>query len=478
MIITGNSLDVLKQMPSSSVDCCVTSPPYFNLRDYSTEGQIWDGDPKCEHQWEETKTTLHYGESSFQPDEKKLNKGLNPTNTDHQKMVGGKCIKCGAWKGSLGLEPTPDLYVKHLCDIFDEVKRVLKPEGSAWINLGDTYNSHSTGKGGVGGIESKRENKQDNVAGNNKKPNLPNKSLCLIPERFVLEMSNRGWVVRNEIIWWKRSCMPSSVKDRYTIDFEKLFFFTKQPRYYFKTQYEPTANSKTEKSYVCEKCGKEPEVDEEVMVEGDEIVEHEHCQWVKKEPNPKTKALDVEGSPMYRQGHHNDGLPHHGDTTRTKRCVWDVTTTRFKEAHFATYPPELIESPIDACCPEFICKKCGMPRKKIYEPINLVTKAEREAYKATKPKLGETFRDHNTCIKDELIEQYEPIGLTDCGCGAGWTSGVVLDPFSGASTTGVVAMKQNKRYIGLELNPEYVKIATNRLKQVEEEINAKTKQTE
>lgn len=135
-IYHGNTLDVLKTFPNESISMCITSPPYWALRDYGTDGVVWDGDPNCEHEFEN-----------------------------------GFCIHCGAWKGQLGLEPDFNLYIKHLCDIFDEVKRVLRKDGTLWVNLGDTYHTKSVDK------------------------SLPLKSLCNIPARFSIEMQNRGWIL-------------------------------------------------------------------------------------------------------------------------------------------------------------------------------------------------------------------------------------------------------------------------------------------
>lgn len=161
----GEALAVLKTLPSESVDCVVTSPPYWALRDYGVTEQ-------------------------------------------------------------LGLESTPEAYIDRLCTIFDEVKRVLTKDGTCWVNLGDTY----------GGF------KQGNTETNVKNGGVE-KSLCQIPSRFAIEMTNRGWILRNEIIWYKRNAMPQSATDRFTIDFEKMFFFTKSQKYFFKQQLEPIVST-------------------------------------------------------------------------------------------------------------------------------------------------------------------------------------------------------------------------------------------
>src|SRR3990167_4892536 len=172
-IYTLDCRDGLRQLDDGSVDCVVTSPPYWSLRDYGIEPQLWGGKSDCEHEWQDCGN-------------------------------GYTCARCGAWKGCLGLEPTVDIYLEHLLDIFDEVKRVLKPTGTCWVNLGDNYTD---------------------------------KSLNMVPYRFALGMQQRGWILRNIIVWAKSNCMPSSIKDRCTVDFEPMFFFVKSPRYYFKPQF-------------------------------------------------------------------------------------------------------------------------------------------------------------------------------------------------------------------------------------------------
>ncbi|GAI24609.1 unnamed protein product, partial [marine sediment metagenome] len=147
------------------------------------------------------------------------------------------CIKCNAWRGSLGLEPTFELYIKHLCDIFDEVKRVLRKDGTCWVNLGDSYGGSGNRSGHT--LETSNLNRltigYGATEGNQKATKGYEKSLLDIPYRFSIEMINRGWAKRNTIIWWKPNCMPSSANDRFTVDFEYLFFFTKNNKTLFWT---------------------------------------------------------------------------------------------------------------------------------------------------------------------------------------------------------------------------------------------------
>jgi site-specific DNA-methyltransferase (adenine-specific) len=338
-IYHGDSLEVLKTFPNESIDCVMTSPPYWALRSYNVDGQ-------------------------------------------------------------LGLEPTFQEYITKLCDIFDEVKRVLKKEGTCWVNLGDTY--YGSGKGVGGDIEKSKQsyvlpqdwkrpsrnafnnrgiNKQClyckteivtgtngqfcnktclNKMGNNFRSQnriLPDKTLCQIPSRFAIEMTNRGWTLRNKIIWHKPNCMPCSVKDRFTVDFEEIFFFVKSKKYYFETQYEPVKQVSIDRAkygWNCERANNNNGINIDTMGK---------------------RFVNIKG--------------------RNKRTTWSICPKPFKEAHFATYPETLCETPLKSGC---------------------------------------------------------PIG------------GIILDPFFGAGTTGLVALKQNKKFIGIELNEKYIDIANARLK--------------
>ena len=323
VILEGDSLSQLKTLPEKSINMCMTSPPYWALRDYGVEGQ-------------------------------------------------------------LGLETTFEEYINNLCNIFDGVKRVLGDDGTCWVNLGDTYMGNSSysekGRQGFGndkiGMMNKWKDPKNpaSLRARERVTNtLPPKSLSMIPFRFSIEMVSRGWILRNTIIWHKPNCMPSSVKDRFTVDFEYLFFFSKSKRYYFETQYEPHLTQENRP---------------------DGIVREREFGYDTQYLNVrgfKTKQNIEQPQPPQRHGQ-NINYTKQG---RNKRCVWKISTKPFPESHFAVYPEELCETPIKAGCPE---------------------------------------------------------------------GGIVLDPFFGAGTTGVVALKQNKKFIGIELNPDYIEIASRRLK--------------
>jgi len=306
----GHVVDVLRDMENGSVNMAVTSPPYWGLRNYGCPPAVWDGDEDCVHEWSEQPMKLNRDNRNFQTgtQEEVLS---NPTGTTHimsrTDSIMGFCQKCGAWKGQLGLEPDFNLYIKHLCDIFNGVKRVLRDDGTCWVNLGDTYGSGT----GQGGTLLGRDKKDENKVWGSKPIQGFQKSLVMIPFRFAIEMVNRGWILRNTLIWHKPNCMPSSAKDRFTVDFEYLFFFSKSRKYYFEQQYDPQSD------------------------------------W-KGQSGKKNYHLGEGRSDYANQSMNSGGVNPQG---RNKRCVWSICPQPYPEAHFAVFPAELIETPIKAGCP-------------------------------------------------------------------------------------------------------------------------------
>ena len=189
IILQGDALTKLKELPSESINCVMTSPPYWALRDYGTDVEtIWDGDENCEHDFEINERYVHRGSAN-----NTVHGAINAGGLEVDwKTKDGFCNKCGAWKGQLGLEPTFDLYIKHLCDIFDEVKRVLRKDGTCWINLGDTYWGGGQGGNDYPGKQVVPSSGYGHKAMGN---NYQSKSLVMIPQRFAIEMINRGWIL-------------------------------------------------------------------------------------------------------------------------------------------------------------------------------------------------------------------------------------------------------------------------------------------
>lgn len=256
-IYQGDSLEILKKFPDESIDCVITSPPYWALRDYGVSGQ-------------------------------------------------------------LGLEPTFQEYINKLCDIFDEVKRVLKKSGTCWVNIGDTYGT-SSGSGERNGLQRTNRGTQNFEDWKKKGKNgvkQYSKSLLQIPSRFAIEMSNRGWILRNRIIWHKLNCMPSSASDRFTVDYEDIFFFVKNKKYYFEQQKEDIAESS------------------------------------KKERRGRIESVNAKYNGFQNQTIGKiKSFAYIEDGGRNMRSVWKMTAQPIKDAHFAVFPEKLIHTPVIAGCP-------------------------------------------------------------------------------------------------------------------------------
>lgn len=362
MILQGHVLEKLKEIDTESIDCIVTSPPYWGLREYGTDLQIWDGADNCKHEWNNiVRKGMRGGEGETAQLEKCKGKYARHFDTQIQNI----CNKCGAWKGELGLEPTIEMYVNHILQICNELYRVLKKTGSFWLNISDTYNSNSN-KNMDWQLQPKYKTrvkyKSDRIGIKSKIKTLKPKSLCMIPERIAIALISNGWILRNNIIWHKPSCMPSSVKDRFTRSYEYFYFFTKHQKYYFEQQFENIAESTIER---CKYNSNSTKADILNNLNNDN-----HRKYLNKVL--KSEIQD-----------------------RNMRDVWSINTESRSDAHFAMFPTKLIETPIRACCPP---------------------------------------------------------------------DGIVLDPFLGSGTTAIVAQKLNRKWIGIELNPEYAKIAERNIK--------------
>lgn len=397
-IYQGHTLETMRTWDDEIIDMCITSPPYWQLRAYETNPITWDDDLECDHEWILFKTKGIWGGP---PTKKMIVKGAVPERVAPQEIA--TCSKCGAFRGELGQEQDFDQFVWHLCDIFDEVKRILAPHGSLWVNLGDSFF-------GDKGTENK----------------LNSQCLTMIPYRFAIEMINRGWILRNILVWHKLSGKPESCKSRFTRDYEHIFFFVKQVPYYFKQQFEPLSKATLERA---------------------------KYNWCK--PDTKAAGYQKENG-LNRDISFKDALNPLG---RNMRSVWsNIKPSNYKGAHFAIYPTDLLKVPIDAGCPREVCTQCGKPRTRIID----------------REQVGETMsggkfeEQYAQGICQGTLEWKQPGDLkqiywSKCDCNAPFRKGIVFDPFIGAGSTGLAAMEQNKEFIGTELNPEYITLAYERL---------------
>jgi DNA modification methylase len=366
-IIQGDCLEVMKGWPDGSVQCCVTSPPYWGLRDYGVDGQ-------------------------------------------------------------LGLEKTPEEYVAKMVEVFREVKRVLRDDGTLWLNLGDSYSGSwgdsghrpdRTGKPGQQREKNTKWFKRDGHAGSLKArvPGLKPKDLCGIPWRVAFALQADGWYLRQDIIWNKPNPMPESCTDRCTKAHEYLFLLTKNPRYFY---------------------------DQQAIAEPASI----------GTPNRQFGATKQNGTLR-----HDIGNTWTDNGTKNKRSVWTITTKSFPDAHFATFPPKLVEPCILAgtsqkgCCPE-----CGGPWERVVEKTNMVIERSKRTHpmghtrssgKMVEPPTSKTTGWRPTCPYPRCMPQ-EPVPC------------VVFDPFMGSGTVAMVAAQHDRNYVGIELNEEYAQMARER----------------
>ena len=330
-IIQGNVFDQLKKLPDQSIQCVVTSPPYYGLRNYGVDGQ-------------------------------------------------------------LGLEETPEKFVKNLVIVFREVRRLLKNDGTLWLNLGDSYGGQigsgfNTNKN-TGGKN--RVQKMHKIYGDiNISTNLPPKNLIGIPWRVAFALQADGWYLRQDIIWHKPNPMPESVKDRCTKSHEYIFLLSKSPKYYYDAD-----------------AIKTPLKDGAIRRLIQDIENQKGSDRVPGKRNGLMKAVsnkewqnNMAGSGLKIKGHKGyfdkNGDPICG-TMANRKSVWKINTQPYKDAHFATFPEEL----------PTLCIKAGSKR-----------------------------------------------------------GDIVLDPFFGSGTTGWVAQRLNRKWVGIELNPEYIKLAEKRFAQ-------------
>ena len=326
MILQANAGKI--PLADESVDCCVTSPPYWGLRDYSVANQ-------------------------------------------------------------LGLESTPEEYVENMVQVFREVRRVLKPEGTLWLNLGDTMDT---------------------------------KQLQGIPWRVAFALQADGWWLRSDIIWHKPNPMPESVTDRPTKAHEYVFLLTKSARYYY---------------------------------DADAVREKGQGTWNNGGyRNGKNDAYTTGGKPGKANQKNN----------RNRRSVWTVTTKPYKGAHFATYPPKLIEPCILAgTSAKGYCPECGKPWERVVEKIQGTLRPKSRPVGNSRGISPSDFRSFGQPQQGSQIVHTTTIGWRPtCEHDAQPIPGRVLDPFFGSGTTGEVARKHGRNFVGLDLSMEYIRLAKKR----------------
>lgn len=326
--IVGDVRDVLKTLPEEKFNTVVTSPPYWGLRDYGIEPVVWGEEESCEHEWGEELPpvsqsnwdTIEWNDGRPKGASAGWKKEVSGTKA---QTAGSYCSRCGAWRGSLGLEPTPELYVRHLIEIFQGVRRVLRKDGTLWLNLGDSYNAMQ-GKQNMDVLGRQYKGGGHKTSSRHyslKKPTPPGlkpKDLVGIPWSVAFALRADGWWLRSDIIWHKPNPMPESVQDRPTKAHEYLFLLSKSGKYYYDADVirEPIKEASIERYKYSLKGSYTPG-----SVYPNEKREHPH-NWVQ---NP--------------------------EKGRNRRTVWTIPTKPYSDAHFAVFPEELIKPCILAGAP-------------------------------------------------------------------------------------------------------------------------------
>lgn len=457
-IVHGHVLTELRKLAAADVkvQMVVTSPPYYGLRDYGTEPQIWGGSEMCDHWWipvvkrktsgSRTGATI---EGFDAPDE------VVGTREDKESFL---CAHCDAWKGELGQEPTPDRYIRHIMQVCAGIRDVLRDDGTFWLNIGDSRSA--SGHGWGGGSISEASGHSEKCGGyKGRKPppcwSLKQKDLMLVPFRMVIALQEAGWYVRQVNIWNKPNPMRESAKDRPTTAHEYVFLLSKSPHYYYDW-------------YAVAEPVKADTVARGLRARGND---HKHSDgapgqpphsFLQAQPNLSNgKAIQVEGA------------------VANKMSVWTITAASFAEDHFAVFPEDLVKVPILAGTSERgACAKCGAPYFRVLEDVAPDLNAQRACG-------GDSFGEYF----GEAVKEYEGTGaqdasevkkrilasmmikrtrawLPDCQCVADVVPCTVLDPFSGSGTTAKVAGEYGRSFIGIDLKPEFVEMAKRRSSQM------------
>lgn len=533
-VVQGDVRDVLRTPPDESVHCIITSPPYWGLRDYGTAD--WQGgDPACDHRPARKNGT-----------ESSTLQGSITGNHEYEGFKGDTCPRCGARRvdRQLGLEATPEEYIAEIVAIFHECRRVLRSDGTLWLNMGDCYASSVNGRSAAEDDRTFRD-KPFSTAVSGLKP----KDLVGMPWRLALALQADGWWLRSDIIWHKPNPMPESVTDRPTKAHEYVFLLTKSGNPLYWTHRDlPGTRSKPAPDWrwihvsgqeltqppddphwkrctvECPDCGgsgwQTINYDDNGLFGGQSFrIECERCggkkrikAWEKvnlwrghdyfydveavREKTGNEMSWDeyyqatAPGASWPSGGKSNNAGAYKPDggraypTGRNRRSVWTISTESFSGAHFATFPTKLVEPCILAgTSARGVCPACGAPWQRVVErtameinrtnnhPPELRT---RTSGTMTKPPTSTTtgWRPtcdcHNKAVEAEWMCRgcktlQEKIAIEKEISIADPVPALVLDPFFGSGTTGVVAIETGRHYLGIELNPDYIELARRRL---------------
>jgi DNA modification methylase len=431
VLYTGNSLSVLRTLNADFIQCCITSPPYYQLRDYGTAR--WEGgDLSCNH-------TV----GNQVPDTKNPNaikSGIRPG------CDASTCKLCGARRidDQIGLEQTPEEYIEKLVKVFREVKRVLRPDGTLWVNIADSYAGSSKGRGSDGQINYGLSEKQISHTGSHQDKLVPQKlkgykpkDLIGIPWMLAFALRADGWYLRSDTLWNKVNALPEPVLDRPTRSHEYVFLLSKSRRYFYDSEAVRVASSSPKP-----------------------IINTNH-----------TTSASIFGDTLTDSQSNSEKLSESPDGKVNLRSIWSIPTQSFREAHYAVYPEKLVENCLKAGTSEHgCCSQCGVPYSRILDKKSISRDELPKDHPDFRPTRYDRKSKDNTYSNgggQRLISSRTTGWKAGCSCeNSKIVPCVVLDPFNGAATTGLVAIKNGRKYIGVDLNPEFIKISDTRLRKI------------
>ncbi len=403
-VLHGDVLEQLRALPDESVQCVVTSPPYWGLRDYKIPATVWGGIPECPHDWGEEvvqNATNNKTKTRWQHTRSGSDKETAPENRTAWKRTevpqGRFCCHCGAWAGKFGLEPTIGLYLDHAVAIFREVRRVLKKRGTLWLNIGDSScnsdkwggrsgNLNKTSADGGFPREKRRASgspaQQSNLAADfegaphrSPQAGIKPKDICMLPHRLAIALQADGWYVRKDIVWFKTNAMPESVKDRPTNAHEYVFLCSKSKRYYYDAGAIMTPASPNTHARVARAWGEEDDRRRQGVLphkkqgdrHGNAIDAHiakkvngTGVGWGRNSENdprdgrqgrprhvsdsvPGVNPKAIESAPGSKQNASFSAAVVNPVVKVNARSVWPIPTQPYPDAHFATFPVRLVQ---------------------------------------------------------------------------------------------------------------------------------------
>jgi DNA modification methylase len=442
-ILQGNALEVLAGLPDAHFHCCVTSPPYWGLRDYKSPPTVWGGDPDCSHEWGDA-GVLRTGRD-YDP----FTGGSSPVGRDTSTSSGAIC-RCGAWLGCLGLEPSPWLFIDHLVMIFREVRRVLRPDGTLWVNMGDSFANDTKWGGSTGGKHAISLHGASGIGRGKVSTGLKPKDLVGIPWRLAFALQDDGWWLRRDIVWEKPNSMPESVTDRPSTAHEYIFLLTKAPRYFYDGEAVKVPVALSQMGRIRnDQVGGASHAERGQHSAGGRYCTDKQAGHGRRHAGFNARWDDAEDAGLV------GGL-------RSCRSVWEIATQPYADAHFATFPEKLPRTCILAgTSQKGCCASCGAPWRRVVErtdePDASAKGSRFDAGKTGARDGGDRTQAGDRCVK--VSAGWEP----GCSCGAEVVPCRVLDPFAGSGTTLAVAYRLGRSGVGIEVNPEYITLAERRI---------------